>query len=375
MKALILVLTLSLSHPLIAQVVRGDIDGDGKSDVVLFANLGRPLTAQLVRGDMNGDGKSDIVTFANKDQNPGDSGGTAFWLMDGQTRLRQCLGGSLNNTYTVQVGDFNGDHRADMLIRGPNDVRVMIWTYPNLDPMTGCPATRPSDGGPDVQILNIGGVQTDYQVEWIADLDNDGTDDLFWRGKNDGRLVIWRMSNFSPTSVTVFGVQPDYKIEGVGDLDGDGFPDIVWRGRNDGAVVVWFMNGASSVREVRFIQTVDTSYHIIAVADLNGDGKADILWQGPYYAVVRWLMDGANITDVNVQYYTCTQEGSTDDCASRRQVVAFSRTMADPRVKLWVQLVPFPESLIGSQVFWWDFPSSPVMMYSIPGVQTVVGPK
>jgi hypothetical protein len=71
-------------------------------------------------GDLNGDGKSDIV-WRNND------GTVAIWLMNG---AEPPSGAIIENGQTmwtpVQIGDFNGDGKADIIWRHRNG-DLAIW--------------------------------------------------------------------------------------------------------------------------------------------------------------------------------------------------------------------------------------------------------
>jgi hypothetical protein len=113
----------------------GDLDGDGRADILWNNASIRQLYAWRSRndngatwdylalggygtgwevletGDINGDGRSDIVW-----QNIAD-GSFAHWIMNGATRVSSAAVNIGTSARVVAVGDFNGDGRYDVVVR------------------------------------------------------------------------------------------------------------------------------------------------------------------------------------------------------------------------------------------------------------------
>jgi PKD repeat protein len=113
----------------------GDLDGDGRADILWNNASIRQLYAWRSRndngatwdylalggygtgwevletGDINGDGRSDIVW-----QNIAD-GSFAHWIMNGATRVSSTAVNIGTSARVVAVGDFNGDGRYDVVVR------------------------------------------------------------------------------------------------------------------------------------------------------------------------------------------------------------------------------------------------------------------
>ena len=92
-------------------------------------------------------------------------------------------------------------------------------------------------------------VPTDYQVLSVADFNNDGKADIFWRRSN-GENVLWNMNNGSQLqngNDSIEFVGPEFAIAGTADFNGDGKMDILWR-NTSGSNVIWNMNYNSTIK-------------------------------------------------------------------------------------------------------------------------------
>ena len=233
--------------------------------------------------DFNGDGRGDILWR-------GDDGLVAEWNMNGTAIIG---GGFVNGGATVTlawqiagVGDFNGDHKSDILWHGSDGV-VGLWQMdgPNI-----------IGGG----FVNCGAlVSTDWSVAGVADFSGDGKADILWRNV-DGRIAEWTMNG-----LTVAGggfvnggasVTSDWTIAGVGDFSGDRKADILWQ-NTDGRVGLWQMDGASLVLGgfANGGTPVTPDWHIAGVGDFSGDGRSDILWRNDDGRIAEWNMNGTTI--------------------------------------------------------------------------------
>jgi len=275
----------------------GDLDGDGKQDVVTGNQNDNSLTVLLNRsvpggvsfapavtlatgpdvlkvtlGDLDGDGKLDIVEV-----NFNNGGGPSSVSVYKNSSTAGTLSFAARQDFPMPVGstdvviaDMDGDGKPDLLVPSGN---AGIWSiYPNT-----------TAGG----VLSFGAPAT-YGSLWhseniaVADLDNDGRPDVI-------------VSNFSNSSISVYhnvsvgghlqlSVPTDYAVPGgsdptfvsTADIDGDGLPDV--------AVTNYLLNSVSLFRNtstggnVSLIlqQTVNQPTTTLSFADLNGDGKIDL---------------------------------------------------------------------------------------------------
>lgn len=228
-----------------AVVASGDIDGDGKADLVwqnastiaLYEMNGSSVVASgtlnpgagwkvVGQGDFNSDGKSDLVL-----QN---GSSVEILLMNGlQIAGSSVVGTAPAGCRYVGSGDFNGDGRADILWQNPTTRQLQIWT------MNG--ATRTSSS-----VVNC--IPGDG---WTAidtgDFNADGKTDILWQNTNTGQAAVWTMGGmqFGSGGALSTPVAAGWKVAGSGDYNGDGKSDILFRNASSGALVIWEMSGTS----------------------------------------------------------------------------------------------------------------------------------
>jgi hypothetical protein len=305
------------SHTCINSVVRGDVDGDGKVEIVTggYQNDGSNYNAQLVVwdgatqavenvgtwhwtadtsinsvavGDVDGDGKQEIVT-----------GG---WYHDGTRFVAQlCVwdGATLafenvavwywtSNTriYSVAVGDVDSDGQAEIVTGGSfndgsrNVAQLCVWNGGSL--AVESLRTWYWTGSTSVNSVCVGDVDSDGQAEIVTGGSyNDGS-------RNVAQLVVWSGSSLAFEDVQTWYWTGDTVIEAVAasDVDGDGQQEIVTGGYfNDGTrlnaqLVAW--SGATlAFEDVQYwFTTGDTRIESVAVSDMDADGQTEVVTGG-----------------------------------------------------------------------------------------------
>jgi len=150
----------------------GQYETDPDSQFVLDYDMGGPP----VKGDFDGDKKSDILWQYTTD------GTVAIWLMDGTSISSGGSPGVVSdpNWEIKGVGDFNGDKKADILWQYTTDGTVAIWL------MDG---TSISSGGSP-------GVVSDpnWEIKGVGAFNGDGNSDILWQYGTDGTVAIWLMN-------------------------------------------------------------------------------------------------------------------------------------------------------------------------------------
>ena len=276
----------------------GDLDGDGKSDLVVtnknshtvsvFRNtntstgtisyapkvdyttgtLSFPRSVSI--GDLDGDGKADLVVvnigtlsvFRNISTNPG--------IISYNPKLDFAIRGTRLSSSLVSIGDLDGDGKADLAV--VNSDMVSIFRNTSTSGGNISYATKvdyPTGSGPNSVA--------------IGDLDGDGKSDLVVVNVFDNTVSVYRNTSTSTGTIS-FAAKVDYTTGSlpvavsIGDLDGDGMPDLAVA--NDFHSISLFRNTSTGVGTISYDSKVDypTGFNpsSLALGDLDGDGKVDL---------------------------------------------------------------------------------------------------
>ena len=260
----------------------GDLNGDGRDDVLLrhedgrwyyypmngrryivsgrgYADLTRDLAWQFAGiGDLNGDGKDDVL-LRHED------GRWWYYPMDGRRPITAESGpAGLTASLAWQVagiGDLNGDGKDDVLLRH-EDRR---WFYYAMD------GRRPiiSERGLTDLTRNRA-----WQLAGIGDLNGDGRDDVLLRHE-DGRWWYYPMNGrrhiVSQRGLAALTPNLAWQLAGIGDLNGDGRDDVLVR-HEDGRWWYYPMNGRRPITSQRGL--ADLTRNLAWSITLTADGPA-----------------------------------------------------------------------------------------------------
>lgn len=229
--------------------------------------LDRPIARAA---DFNGDGQADLVARHI------DTGTVRILAMDGLALVegRDVPVGASVDWSIMGVGDFDGDHHADILWRNDSGA-VGLWRM---------------DGASFVGGGVVSAASNDWRIAAVADFDADGRADILWR-HDDGTIGIWEMQGEALRGggrVTTASL--DWRVVGTGDLDGDGRADVLWQ-NDDGRVGIWLMDG-TVLQAGAVLEAVSADWRVQGLADVDGDARCDIVWRNDHGEVGIWLMNG-----------------------------------------------------------------------------------
>jgi hypothetical protein len=279
----------------------GDINGDGRPDLVVSGRNGRMVwlenpgreggwaehlvddsVEKLERGgllyDLTGNGLSDIVNGGDwrSDEvfwweNPGASGGRWTRRLIART--------SRNQVHDLIVGDLTGDGPSLFFtnqIGGTDIYRVPIPPNPRISPWPHLEriASSKSETNP-----YAGGGRQPEEGLAIGDVDGDGAPELVcgthWYKYVEGG---WQCYKFTDGYITT-------KVA-VGDLDGDGRNEIVLAegdpcvyGKLEGGKLAWFKRGQDATERWAEHVLADglLDAHSLQLGEVCGSGRLDIV--------------------------------------------------------------------------------------------------
>ncbi len=281
------------SYP--SPIFLSDFDGDGRPDIVagnrnsnslsILQNSSQPGViafgsrvdiasgpdpAHLAVGDLDGDGKPDVVAL---DFNSGNAGSISVY---GNTSAGGIISFSARTDYAtgngstgIAIADMNGDGKPDIIVANGNSDNFSI--FPNTTTAAGSITF---------------GTRIDYYMPYhveavvAADLDNDGKPDLIISNFDNSSFSVFR--NTSTGGVLSFGLRADYPAGtnptelSVGDLDGDGKLDVVVSNYTTGSLTMYENISTTGSIVLANRQDVGMATTNISFADLNGDGKVDL---------------------------------------------------------------------------------------------------
>ena len=309
----------------------GDVNGDGKADIIVGAHkagydLGKAFiisgaTGQFIyvfngkqygegfgysvsgAGDVDGDGRSDVIVGAPY-YYPGGVGSTGrvivFSGLNGDS-IWTFYGDSIYYAFGYSVsggGDVDGDGRGDLVVGSPRYLSSGIGKAFVFSGMTGdtLHAFERYSGAHGFGI----------SVAGAGDVDDDGRDDVVIGDPyNDSAYVF---SGRDGSMLWSFGGHGEFgrSVSGAGDVDGDGHADVIVGApmadtlgltdcgkahvfSGDSGKVIWEWHGDSSYDH--FGNSVSGAGDV----DVIKDGRADLIVGAPD-------ADSAGLTDVGKAY-------------------------------------------------------------------------
>jgi len=255
----------------------GDINGDVRPDLVVGGREGGGLvwyenpgwrkhvislngefSTDHEVGDIDGDGRNDVVSLMYDRLVWFRDDGHDNWTMAEIDRQK---------LHDIEIADLDGDGRLDIVGRGQTLFAMAGHTlYLYYQRPSGWERQR-------IEIPPGEGLK-------VADVDRDGRSDVIINGhwlKNPGRRTdTWRLLPFTSS-----WTWPHTVID-VGDVNGDGRLDIVMAPAEPAGQryrISWFEGPADPAREwIEHVieDSAESAHHFVGVADFDRDGRLDV---------------------------------------------------------------------------------------------------
>jgi hypothetical protein len=263
-------------------------------------------------GDLNGDGKDDILLV-----HPYASPGTTIiegWTSngDGHFASKGTMGVTTNGFVWAALADVNGDGKLDVVLADANMPNGNIWTALGNGDGTFQKATAVSFTGA-LRPFTPGSTGTPGNPVVFADFNGDGKLDFAGpaipAGSVQNNQIVVYLNNGAlytgPTPLATSDGVYDSCFLGGGDLTGDGKDELVSANCLDNNITVYVNNGSGAFATGVY-HTVESNPIAVSVGDMNGDLHNDVVATCSRSADIKVLLgDGTGaVSTPTVGYVT-----------------------------------------------------------------------
>jgi Bacterial Ig-like domain (group 3)/FG-GAP-like repeat len=262
-------------------------NGDGTFQSAVSYSSGGEDAHAVVIGDVNGDGRPDVVVVNNCNSNSNCSNGSVSVLLgngDGTFQSAVSYGSGGLDATSVAIADVNGDAKADVVVANNcvdnNCLNGSVSVLLGNGDGTFQPAVSYNSGGQEATYVAVGDLNGDGKLDLAvtnqcasnSNCSNGAVSVLL--GKGDGTF----------NSAVNYSVTGQYSNSiAIGDVNGDGHPDLTVSSEcnsnqcSTGSLSVLLGNGDGTFQAGVDYASGGEYAMAIALTDINGDGKLDLL--------------------------------------------------------------------------------------------------
>jgi hypothetical protein len=282
----------------------GDLNNDGKADIVVGNEVGTSNNVNILLGngdgtfkaatvftsgnnpvsvalaDLNKDGKLDLVTVDLNSVNVN----LALGNGDGTFKTATAINTNSSGCWSVFVGDFNNDAKLDLAVGCSGGISVLLG---NGDGTFQTPKVMAIGGGASGVGMTAADVNKDGKLDLLVPTGNQTFVVEVYLGNGDGTFQAVKNTPALPWPVAV----------STGDFNADGKLDLVVGNQVSGNnVSILFGNGDGTFQTPTSYAAGGDGATTIVVGDFNKDGKPDVATANLFNNNVSILLGGSGGT-------------------------------------------------------------------------------
>ena len=240
-------------------------------------------TSSIYVCDLDNDGDLDVAGSILEDNQ------MVWWRNEGGYPIvwtKFVIGYNFYQAFSVYTADLDNDGDQDVIGAAGAGDEIAWWSNNGGNPIQWTKHTIRS------------GYDFAHEV-YAHDLDEDGDMDVFGASTNLNLISWWRNEGGNPvqwTEQTIGASFDGAKSVRVADLDEDGDNDVIGACLNGNKVNWWRNDGGDPIQWTEFnIDSYLTGAHRVQIIDLDGDQDPDILAAGYLLGQIAWYSnDGGN---------------------------------------------------------------------------------